>query len=164
MQVPRPPAAEEETTVLPQVPAEARADETAVLPRVPADEAETTALPQVAPEQSRPDARGSRNTTPAAAPDEAETRALPRVPEDNAAPDRTRELPQLDDSGRPRRPRPEWAEETPMDDLPTLADELLGPFEDADDVDDAGDAGKPGKPGSTGTADEESGRNRGKRR
>ena len=26
-----------------------------------------------------------------------------------------------------RRPRPEWAEETPLDDLPTLADELLGP-------------------------------------
>lgn len=40
--------------------------------------------------------------------------------------DVTRELPVVDASGHPRR-RPEWAEETPMDDLPTLADELLGP-------------------------------------
>jgi dTMP kinase len=28
---------------------------------------------------------------------------------------------------RPRRSRPEWAEETPLDDVPSLADELLGP-------------------------------------
>ncbi|MEU9761261.1 dTMP kinase [Streptomyces sp. NPDC047987] len=58
--------------------------------------------------------------------------------------ERTRELPQIDDSyaggagpqqtqdhwdgqeRRARRPRPDWAEETPLDDLPTLADELLG--------------------------------------
>ena len=42
--------------------------------------------------------------------------------------DRTRELPQVDEAGAPRRrPRSDWAEETPLDDLPTLADELLGP-------------------------------------
>jgi dTMP kinase len=29
-----------------------------------------------------------------------------------------------------RRPRPDWAEETPLDDLPTLADELLGPHDE----------------------------------
>jgi dTMP kinase len=46
--------------------------------------------------------------------------------------ERTRELPQVDpDSGRPRR-RSDWAEETPLDDLPTLADELLGPREEDD--------------------------------
>ncbi|MFE9251034.1 dTMP kinase [Streptomyces sp. NPDC007088] len=49
--------------------------------------------------------------------------------------DRTRELPQLDETGAPRRrPRPDWAEETPLDDLPTLADELLGPrFDEEED-------------------------------
>ncbi|CAM5647878.1 hypothetical protein SVIOM74S_02697 [Streptomyces violarus] len=34
--------------------------------------------------------------------------------------------------GRPRR-RSDWAEETPLDDLPSLADELLGPHEDEPD-------------------------------
>lgn len=42
--------------------------------------------------------------------------------------ERTRELPAA--QSRPaRRPRPDWAEETPLDDLPTLADELLGPHD-----------------------------------
>lgn len=46
----------------------------------------------------------------------------------DGAEDRTRELPQVDEQGAPRRrPRSDWAEETPLDDLPTLADELLGP-------------------------------------
>ncbi|MFE0513025.1 hypothetical protein [Streptomyces sp. NPDC058964] len=31
---------------------------------------------------------------------------------------------------QPRRRRSDWAEETPLDDLPTLADELLGNYED----------------------------------
>ncbi|MBB1256724.1 dTMP kinase, partial [Streptomyces sp. OF3] len=125
-----------------------------VLPRIPADEPETTALPQVTPESPRREGPAAGGTPPV--PDEAETRALPRAPE-NEAPDRTRELPQLDDSGRPRRPRPEWAEETPMDDLPTLADELLGPFEDTGDAGNAGDTGNAGDAG-------DNGRNRGKRR
>uniref|UniRef100_UPI001CE2DA5A hypothetical protein n=1 Tax=Streptomyces pseudogriseolus TaxID=36817 RepID=UPI001CE2DA5A len=44
--------------------------------------------------------------------------------------DRTRELPQVDAESAPRRrERPDWAEETPLDDLPSLADELLGPQE-----------------------------------
>ncbi|MFE0006044.1 hypothetical protein, partial [Streptomyces erythrochromogenes] len=47
--------------------------------------------------------------------------------------DRTRELPVVDDDGRPSRPRPDWAEETPLDDLPTLADELLGRHRDDED-------------------------------
>ncbi|MFD9454401.1 dTMP kinase [Streptomyces sp. NPDC059985] len=51
--------------------------------------------------------------------------------------DVTRELPVVGDDGRPRRERSDWAEETPMDDLPTLADELLGSHRD-DDGDDEG--------------------------
>ncbi len=49
--------------------------------------------------------------------------------------ERTRELPVVDDDGQPRRPRPDWAEETPLDDLPTLADELLGRRRDDDEGD-----------------------------
>ena len=61
----------------------------------------------------------------------------PAAPEREQEPDdsvdRTRELPQVDETGAPRRrPRSDWAEETPLDDLPTLADELLGPREDED--------------------------------
>ncbi|WP_328673062.1 dTMP kinase [Streptomyces sp. NBC_00322] len=87
------------------------ADETAVLPKVPADADETAVLPPVR--------------------DADETAVLPPVRDEGAAPDeRTRELPQVDlSSGRPRR-RSDWAEETPLDDLPSLADELLGPHED----------------------------------
>ncbi|MFD3910677.1 dTMP kinase [Streptomyces sp. NPDC058603] len=59
--------------------------------------------------------------------------------------ERTRELPQVNPEAhqeggqertpeRPRR-RSDWAEETPLDDLPTLADELLGPHDDGDDGD-----------------------------
>jgi dTMP kinase len=60
--------------------------------------------------------------------------------------DRTRELPQVDETGAPRRrPRPDWAEETPLDDLPTLADELLGPREDEDDWDEGHGQGRGGR-------------------
>ncbi|MFJ3481033.1 dTMP kinase [Streptomyces microflavus] len=56
--------------------------------------------------------------------------------------ERTRELPQIEDpqaagpagdtarGRRTKRPRSDWAEETPLDDLPTLADELLGGHDD----------------------------------
>ncbi|MFH8472598.1 dTMP kinase [Streptomyces sp. NPDC018000] len=69
--------------------------------------------------------------------------------------ERTRELPQISDphaaapqpvqdhwdgqerseqpKRRGRRSRPDWAEETPLDDLPTLADELLGNHRDDED-------------------------------
>ncbi|MFC8669839.1 dTMP kinase [Streptomyces sp. NPDC057199] len=129
-----------ETTVLPQPPApQGAADETAVLPPVrPGSAAEETAvLPPVG--------RG---------PVADETAVLPPVREDRGGGEqgsgpadrvppgyfrderpgsdgtdaRTRELPQVDEEGAPRRrPRSDWAEETPLDDLPTLADELLGP-------------------------------------
>ncbi|MET7618406.1 dTMP kinase [Streptomyces sp. NPDC005408] len=66
---------------------------------------------------------------PAPGPAADETAVLPPV-RDAGADERTREIPQVDpDSGRSRR-RSDWAEETPLDDLPTLADELLGPHED----------------------------------
>ncbi|MYS93830.1 MULTISPECIES: dTMP kinase [Streptomyces] len=125
----------DETEVLPPVPSGA-ADETAVLPPVrPADADETAVLPPVRPGDAEetavlPPVRGDepadrvppgyfREDAPAVRPDGTE--------------DRTREMPQLDAEGRPRRPRSDWAEETPLDDLPSLADELLGPHEDEPD-------------------------------
>ncbi|SFL50895.1 dTMP kinase [Streptomyces pini] len=118
------------------------AEETTVLPKVSPDAEETVVLPQQAPPASP--------AGPAAAPGDETTR-LPRVAPGEQTPswslrkdepgteppsappaageERTRELPQVDEAGRPRR-RPEWAEETPMDDLPTLADELLGPHQE----------------------------------
>ncbi|MER5963799.1 dTMP kinase [Streptomyces sp. NPDC002057] len=134
---------EAETAVLPQVRETRGADETAVLPQVRETRGadETAVLPVV------------RDTEPAAARDAESTAVLPpvrdarasdpvdRVPqgifrdareEADGANDRTRELPQLDENGRPRR-RSDWAEETPLDDLPTLADELFGPHDDEDE-------------------------------
>lgn len=96
------------------------ADETAVLPPVRGDQ------------PSRPADRVPkgyfRDEAPEASPAESEN-------------ERTRELPQIEDPhaaapadggsrSRRKRPRPDWAEETPLDDLPTLADELLGGHDD----------------------------------
>ncbi|MFF0555482.1 dTMP kinase [Streptomyces sp. NPDC004266] len=117
---------EAETAVLPQIRDPRAADETAVLPLVrdPRAADETAVLPPV---------RGAGASDPAdrVPPgifrDERDERNEP-----HGANDRTRELPQLDEDGRPRR-RSDWAEETPLDDLPTLADELFGPHEDEDE-------------------------------
>ncbi|MFD5031764.1 dTMP kinase [Streptomyces sp. NPDC058405] len=99
-------------------PKDARAaDETAVLPPVrnadPAD--------RVPPGFFREDAQA------------------PQAPPAGDGNDRTREMPQVNpereperEQERPRR-RSDWAEETPLDDLPSLADELLGPHDDGDD-------------------------------
>jgi len=123
-QPPVPPGAADETAVLPPV-APGAADETAVLPSVaPGAADETAVLPPVRdggagdPTDRVPpgffrDERGASGS--------------------EAADDRTRELPQVDAEGGPRRrQRSDWAEETPLDDLPTLADELLGSYEDDD--------------------------------
>ncbi|WP_324794233.1 dTMP kinase [Streptomyces cyaneofuscatus] len=95
------------------------ADETAVLPPVRDDQ----------PSDRVP--KGYfRDEGPASPPAESEN-------------ERTRELPQVEDPraagqagdesrARRKRPRPDWAEETPLDDLPTLADELLGGQDDDD--------------------------------
>ncbi|MFI6147267.1 dTMP kinase [Streptomyces sp. NPDC051109] len=146
-----------ETSVLPAVPPAGPADETAVLPPVqasgPTDE--TAVLPPVRPSRTTPPA-GQAPSGPA----RSATRPTARRPEESpadrvppgifrdAGEDATRELPvfgadgrpggqgQEDGQGqptRPSRPRPAWAEETPLDDLPTLADELLGPRRDDDE-------------------------------
>ncbi|MER5432858.1 dTMP kinase [Streptomyces sp. NPDC002588] len=131
-----PPAgAADETAVLPPVPPAGAADETAVLPPVrDADTAEETAvLPPVRPDSpaDRVPPGFFRDERAGTGPDGSE--------------DRTRELPQVDEAGAPRRrPRPDWAEETPLDDLPSLADELLGPHRD-DDGPDEGQGGGRGR-------------------
>ncbi|MFC8220929.1 dTMP kinase [Streptomyces sp. NPDC057362] len=126
----------EVTTELPkpQVPSGA-ADETAVLPAVePRDADETAVLPPV------------RGDDPA---DRVPPGYFREEGPAEEAQDRTRELPRIDpDQAPPRRRRSDWAEETPLDDLPTLADELLGPH----DEDEAGrdDDGRGGKGGGRG--------------
>ncbi|MFE2166694.1 dTMP kinase [Streptomyces sp. NPDC059447] len=128
----------------PSAPAPAPADaaETAVLPPVRATD-ETAVLPPVRPSGEATPPRAEQAKGGAAA--HSATRPTAQRPEQNpadrvppgifrdSANDRTREIPVLDDDGRPRRPRPDWAEETPLDDLPTLADELLGPHRDDDE-------------------------------
>ncbi|WP_324787078.1 dTMP kinase [Streptomyces sp. H51] len=120
----------EVTTKLPQPPVPpGAADETAVLPPVPPGAVDETAvLPPVR------DGGPADRVPPGFFRDEPSAGVRP-----DGTDDRTRELPQVDERGTPRRrPRPDWAEETPLDDLPTLADELLGPRDDdyADDHDD----------------------------
>lgn len=115
----------------PSAPAPGAADETAVLPQVQDTRGseETEVLPQ-------PPVPGAAD----------ETAVLPPVREDKVPPgyfrderpeggnDRTRELPQVDENGEPvQRPRSDWAEETPLDDLPSLADELLGDRDNDED-------------------------------
>ncbi|WP_458244972.1 dTMP kinase [Streptomyces sp. MAI_2237] len=124
-QPPAPAGAADETAVLPPV-VPGAADETAVLPPVvPGAADETAVLPPVRGEDpSDRVPQGYFRDEPAgpARPDGTE--------------DRTREMPQLDAEGAPRRrTRSDWAEETPLDDLPTLADELLGPHQDGHDDD-----------------------------
>ncbi len=129
-QLPRPGSgpSDDETTVLPRVADApggqngegADSDATTVLPRVPEsqDAGETAVLPQVDPRERYADADSASGSGSASGSDDAE--------------DRTRELPQVDEG---ERPRPSWAEDTPMDDVPTLADELLGPHDSQDDED-----------------------------
>ncbi|MFI6644417.1 dTMP kinase [Streptomyces sp. NPDC050504] len=103
------PADSEETTVLPQV---RDVEETAVLPPVR----------DVPVRDADPTDRVPRGIFR----DEAQA-----APARSLGDERTRELPQVGPDGTPRR-RSDWAEETPLDDLPTLADELLGPHGDDD--------------------------------
>ncbi|MFD8971523.1 dTMP kinase [Streptomyces sp. NPDC059593] len=117
---------EAETAVMPQIRDPRAVDETAVLPPVRDTRAvdETAVLPPV---------RDSRASDPADRVPQGifrdERSGTRPAPQPQGANDRTRELPQLDENGQPRR-RSDWAEETPLDDLPTLADELFGPHDD----------------------------------
>ncbi|GAA2949268.1 dTMP kinase [Kitasatospora cinereorecta] len=103
------------------------AEETAVLPPVRDEDPADRVPPGLFRDESR--------AAPAAENENERTRELPQVADDpragRAAQDR---------SGRPKRPRPDWAEETPLDDLPTLADELLGGQDE-----DRGDHGRGGR-------------------
>ncbi|MET8126114.1 dTMP kinase [Streptomyces sp. NPDC005065] len=83
-----------------------------------------------------------RDERPAGAAAEREnerTRELPQVSDPHAAPHAAE-----DRWPRGRRPRPDWAEETPLDDLPTLADELLGDHDSHDE--DPGTSGRGRRP------------------
>ncbi|WP_415948283.1 dTMP kinase [Streptomyces sp. KLOTTS4A1] len=109
---------EETTVTTPLVtPPPSAVDETAVLPPV------------------RDEPAPAGEDAPAPAPGDSPADRVPpglfREEQAAGAEDRTREIPQVDESGRPRRrPRSDWAEETPLDDLPSLADELLGDREE----------------------------------
>ncbi|MFE3269756.1 dTMP kinase [Streptomyces sp. NPDC059215] len=155
--LPKPPVPEgstERTTVLPAV--GGAVDETAVLPPVPPHAADETAVLRPVRDGDSEDGRGgNRDRVDGAGGGDAAGRVPPgyfrderpaaRRSDDTV--DRTRELPQVDASGTPRRrPRPDWAEETPLDDLPTLADELLGPRDD-DEADEGHDDGHDGRGG-----------------
>ncbi|MGW2669669.1 dTMP kinase [Streptomyces sp. NPDC001272] len=114
--------------------------------RRPSDE--TAVMPAVRPDGQAPAAPDGR-TRPAERPTAPHTQEPPadRVPPGifrDSANDVTRELPAFDGDGRPRRAPSDWAEATPMDDLPSLADELLGPRPEGraagDGRDDQGDA------------------------
>ncbi|WP_415957483.1 dTMP kinase [Streptomyces sp. 021-4] len=126
----------------------------------PSGDDDTTMLPRITDERSGSGARGGSDARDARAADETavlppvrDDQPSDRVPkgyfrdEGPASPpaesenERTRELPQVEDPraagqagdesrARRKRPRPDWAEETPLDDLPTLADELLGGQDD----------------------------------
>ncbi|GHH85368.1 hypothetical protein GCM10018793_53040 [Streptomyces sulfonofaciens] len=113
-------------------------EDTAVLPRpganVPGAVDETAKLPPVRDADVPHPSEGPGDRVPPGYFRDEQQEAAPGAGLTGAN-DKTRELPQIDpETGAPRsRPRPDWAEETPLDDLPTLADELLGPHEDEDD-------------------------------
>ncbi|MEU0008119.1 dTMP kinase [Streptomyces sp. NPDC006314] len=159
------PADSEVTAELPQLPvASGAADETAVLrPVVPGAADETAVLPPVTPAGAADETAVLPPVTPGAA---DETAVLPPVRDDaptdrvppgffrderpTAGPDgsegHTREMPRIEADGTPRRrPRPDWAEETPLDDLPTLADELLGSYDGQDSGDRDEEQGRRGR-------------------
>ncbi len=94
----------------------------------------TQVLPSTPPAPLHPDTSQPGRRGPRERPDE-ETTQLPRPP---AEEERTREMPSPPPPAEPEarrssRPRPDWAEETPLDDVPSLADELLGAGEDEED-------------------------------
>ncbi|MET9467206.1 dTMP kinase [Streptomyces sp. NPDC006544] len=132
-----------ETSVLPPVRATGPADETAVLPPVRPSDTGPGAGPRTAPGTGAGTGANPAAGTPRV--QHSASRPTARRPAENPADrvppgifrdggnDATRELPLPGEDGRPRRARSDWAEETPLDDLPTLADELLGRRRDDED-------------------------------
>ncbi|MFJ8869065.1 dTMP kinase [Streptomyces sp. NPDC102473] len=119
----RPDRDADETTVLPSV---RDADETAVLRPVRDEDPSDRVPPGVFRDERR---------SPAAESENERTRELPQVSDDPQAGQAAKGT-----SGRQKRPRSDWAEETPLDDLPSLADELLG-----DKDEDQGGSGRGGR-------------------
>ncbi|GAA1993521.1 dTMP kinase [Kitasatospora viridis] len=104
-------------------------DATAVLPVVTADDP-TVALPAAKPRKARPESAEERTAVlPAVGP--AAPAKLPpvRPVEERVPPGLWRPEP-AEEPGAERPRRPSWAEETPMDDLPSLTDSLLGSREE----------------------------------
>ncbi|MEU8707238.1 dTMP kinase [Streptomyces sp. NPDC048565] len=116
----------DETTVLPSV---RDADETAVLPPVRDENPSDRVPPGIFRDGRRASGAESENER---------TRELPQVSDDPQAGRAAQDAP------RQKRPRPDWAEETPLDDLPSLADELLGDQDDGRD-DGQGGSGRGGR-------------------
>ncbi|MFJ8854533.1 dTMP kinase [Streptomyces sp. NPDC102437] len=134
------------------------------------DEAETAMIPKIHDWSGRAGGSGAPGAADETTvlPPVRETNPADRIPRGifrderpaNSAPEseneRTRELPQVggwEDQQHPeqrersgRRPRPDWAEETPLDDLPTLADELLGDHRDQPDDEGSGRSGRGRRP------------------
>ncbi|WP_406463181.1 dTMP kinase [Streptomyces sp. NBC_00111] len=119
----RPDRDADETTVLPSV---RDVDETAVLRPVRDEDPSDRVPPGVFRDERR---------APAAESENERTRELPQVSDDPQAGRAAKGT-----SGRQKRPRSDWAEETPLDDLPSLADELLG-----DKDEDQGGSGRGGR-------------------
>ncbi|MEV6165174.1 dTMP kinase [Streptomyces sp. NPDC052052] len=145
---PAPTSDEAETAMIPKVherpddrsgrpgPAGA-ADETTVLPPV-RDENPTDRVPRGIFRDERPAGSGRES-------ENERTRELPQITDPHgAAPAQSGQGRTEQQGRRGRRPRPDWAEETPLDDLPTLADELLG--EHRDDDEDPGSSGRRRRP------------------
>ncbi|MEU1370271.1 dTMP kinase [Streptomyces sp. NPDC005803] len=126
------PSDEAETAMIPKFsdasgPAGA-ADETAVLPPVRDAGRDSGRDADAADRVPRGIFRDERPADSAPEGENERTRELPQITDPYANPHTDRD--QQEPSGRSRRPRPDWAEETPLDDLPTLADELLGDHDD----------------------------------
>ncbi|GAA2063138.1 hypothetical protein GCM10009801_06790 [Streptomyces albiaxialis] len=127
-----PDGTEADTAQLPQVAPGGTpdAEETALLPQaqMPSDAEETALLPQA---QVQPEPQAEPQ--PYEPTDAEETAMLPHFQEPDEAYDEGRERDRTHEL-----PRPEWAEETPLDDVPSLADELLGPHGDGTGDEDEG--------------------------
>ncbi|MBW1598010.1 dTMP kinase [Streptomyces sp. JJ38] len=142
---------EEDTVQVPRVPQDPPAGASGG-PSGGASDGETQVLPQVS-DDAAPGGSGSgaRGGAPRGSDPDDVTRELPLRPDAPAASEAPPAPPASESADRAR-PRPAWAEETPMDDLPTLADELLGPYEEPaaakdedEDGDGDGDGGRPGR-------------------
>lgn len=163
----------DETAVMPQVPEAGAADETAVIPRSDApsgggpggDQGDhgdpaNRVPPWLWRSEPVPVVERTREMPQVDPPEESGRRQEQREPRHQSDPaSQPQPQPQRQPESEPRRrsrPRSDWAEETPLDDLPTLADELLGPRHDSDHHDrgegpgpdqDQGEGGRRGRRG-----------------